>query len=277
MSAWSQLDVGEIRLQAARILDSDDLRRATKLRALLKFFVEERVAYGDRPVSQRRLAEEVLDREEGFSGTTNAHVRIYLRRLRQRMAAYYSGAGAADEIVLGVTNGPYRLSVELRAGADGAAGHDGDDVNGAVKKPARRNSKPAAIVLTSELSASGVDGSLGLLPVLVPRALGPHMVGHDGLVAIGPVPRHRLSDPLCESPVVRGSAAEYLLEGTLAVGPHRADGRRPLEIVVRLHEIESGKHLWSRSCVETVDCEDAVAIAEQLAARLAASMLAAQA
>jgi hypothetical protein len=277
MPAWSHLDAGEIRLQAARILDSDDLRRATKLRALLTFFVEERIAYGDRPISQSRLAEAVLDKGEGFSGTTNAHVRIYLRRLRQRMAAYYAGPGAADTIVLGVTNGPYRLSAELRAGADGAAGHDGDGVNGAVKKAARRHARPAAIVLTSELSGSGVDGSLGLLPVLVPRALGPHMVGHDGLVAIGPVPRHLLSEPPCASPAVRASAAEYLLEGTLAVGPQQADGRRPLEIVVRMHEIDSGKHVWSRTCTETVASEDAVTIAEQLAARLAAAILAAQA
>jgi TolB-like protein len=76
--------------------------------------------------------------------------------------------------------------------------------------------------------------------------------------------------------VVRTSAAEYLLEGTLAVRPHRPDGKRPLEIVVRLHEIDSGKHLWSRSCTETVDSRDPVAIAEIVAARLAATILAAK-
>jgi hypothetical protein len=276
MADWHRIDAAEVRLQAARMLESDHLRRAGKLRALLVFFVEEWIAYGDRPISQQRLAEDVLGQPREADGIPNAQARIYLWRLRERIAAYYASAGAADPLALGVTHGPYRLSVEPRAAATVAARRAGHARKAAGKKAARRKVKPAALVLTSELSAYGVDGDLKLLPALVPRALMRHLLGQDGLVAIGPVPRHQLSNPLCESPVVRTSAAEYLLEGTLAVRPHRPDGKRPLEIVVRLHEIDSGRHIWSRSCTATLDSRDLVATAEMVAARLAATILAAQ-
>ena len=277
MFAWNRIDAADLRLQAARILESDDLRRAAKLRQMLSFFVEERIAFGDRPVSQRRLAEEVLGKDGEFSPTSNAHVRIYLRRLRQRIAAYYAGAGASDPVVLSVTTGPYRLCVEPRASASGGAAENGHHANGATKKVDRRQGKPIALVLTSELSAPGLDGDLKLLPALVPRALTQYLLGKDGLVAIGPVPRDQLSDPACESPVARTSAAEFLLEGTMSVGPYQADGKRSLEVVVRMHEIDTGKHVWSRTCTETVDVRDLVTTAEMVAARLAATILAANA
>jgi hypothetical protein len=276
MADWHKVDASEIRLQLARMLESDDLRRAGTLSELLKFFVEERIAFGDRPITQRRLAEEVLGKDEGFTPTSNAHVRIYLRRLRQRIAAYYAGAGASDPIVLGVTVGPYRLSVKLRESAPRPTGHDGRHGKVPGTKAARRKVKQAAVVLTSELASAGLDGDLQLLPTLVPRALARYLLGKDGLVAIGPVPREQLSDRPCESPVALTSAAEYLLEGSVDVGPFQSDGKRPLEIVVRLHEIESGKHLWSRSCKETMDPRDLVSAAEMVAARLAATILAAK-
>jgi hypothetical protein len=121
------------------------LQRSRRLQDLLRFFVEERIAYGDRPVPQQRLAEEVLGKEADFSPTSNPHVRIYLRRLRQRVATYYAGPGAADPLVLGVTCGPYRLSVECRGRADAP-----------VTKAPRLKATPNMVVLIAELAASGL-------------------------------------------------------------------------------------------------------------------------
>lgn len=159
------------------MLESDHLLRAEKLRALLAFFVEEWITFGDRPISQQRLAEEVLGQPREADGIPNAQARIYLWRLRKRIAAYYAEAGGKKAV---------------------------------GKKTARRKVKPAALVLTSELTATGVDGDLKLLPTLVPRALTRHLLGQDGIVAIGPVPREQLSDRPCESPVAPTSAAEMV-------------------------------------------------------------------
>jgi hypothetical protein len=121
------------------------LQRSRRLQNLLRFFVEERIAYGDRPVPQQRLTEEVLGKEADLSPTSNPHVRIYLRRLRQRVATYYAGPGAADPLVLGVTCGPYRLSVECRRRADAP-----------VTKAPRLKATPNIVVLIAELAASGL-------------------------------------------------------------------------------------------------------------------------
>ena len=73
-------------------------------------------------------------------------MRIYLRRLRQRVATYYAGPGAADPLVLGVTCGPYRLSVECRRRADAP-----------VTKTPRLKATPNMAVLIAELAASGLQ------------------------------------------------------------------------------------------------------------------------
>lgn len=276
MADWQKFDVSDVRLQLARMLASDALRRAGTLCELLKFFVEERIAFGDRPVTQRRLAEEVLGKDKSFAPTSNAHVRIYLRRLRQRIAAYYAGPGASDPIVLGVTTGPYRLSVTLRSSAKHPRGRAGRQGTASGTKAPRRKVKQATVVLTTELASAGLDGDLKLLPTLVPRALAQYLLGKDGLVAIGPVPRGQLSERPCESPVALTSAADYLLEGAVDAGPLQAGGKRTLEIVVRLHEIESARHIWSRSCIATVNPADLAATVETVAAHLAATILAAE-
>jgi hypothetical protein len=212
------------------------LQRSRRLQDLLRFFVEERIAYGDRPVPQQRLAEEVLGKGADFSPTSNPHVRIYLRRLRQRVATSYAGPGAADPLVLGVTCVPYRLSVECRRRADAP-----------VTKAPRLKATPNMVVLITDLAASGLDGELHLLPSLVSRSLVPYLLGQDGIVAIGPVPRQRITQPAWQSPVVRSSVADCLLDGVMTVGSAAPDGKRTVEIVIRLYDIETGGHVWSRS------------------------------
>jgi hypothetical protein len=264
----------DVRLQGARIVESAAMRRAGRLRHLLEFFIEEWSTCGERPISQRRLAEEVLGKGAGFSPTSDAHVRIYLRRLRQRLTAYYAGPGASDPLVLGVTAGAYRLSVATPPSAGVAAIDAGGGSPGTATRARRRETKPSMFVLLTELSTCALDDDLESLPMLVPQALVQHLLGRHGLAALGPVPRDRLSDPPCESAVVQTSAASHLLDGTMTTRPDAADGKRLLEIVVRLHDVETGSHVWSHTCSDVLDCRNPLTSARGLAARLAAAILA---
>jgi hypothetical protein len=171
---------GEVRVQAARNLASDVMRRAEKLRDLLQYFVEERIAHGDRPASQKQIATIVLGATADFNPTSSAQVRIYVGRLRQLLKKYYAGPGASDPLIFGVTTGAYRLSVEQ----DTAAAKS----NAPSAKSGRRSARARSIVLLTEFKAKRLDDELQFLSNMVSRHLLLHLLGEDGIVAIGPIP-----------------------------------------------------------------------------------------
>ena len=256
---------GEVRVQAARILASDVMRRAEKLRDLLQYFVEERIAHGDRPASQKQIATIVLGATADFNPTSSAHVRIYVRRLRKLLAKYYAGPGASDPLILGVTAGAYRLSVEHRT----AAGQS----DAPAVKSGRRSARARSIVLLTEFKAKRLDDELRFLANVVPRHLVLHLLGEDGIVAIGPIPwTARTARDACESPGVLKTAADFLLEGELKSGQPGGNGQRTIEITIRLHDIETGDHLWSQNCTERFSPGNLEALPEMIAARLVAIM-----
>lgn len=270
-AAWN-LTPADVRLQEARILQSDSMSRAGRIQQqLLLFFVEEWIKFGERPISQKRLAEEVLGKDPAFSPARRAHVRVYLQRLRKRLSAYYARPGGSDPLVIGIASNPYRLVVTPPP----PAGADAVERRGsrAATRGRRGGAKQASLVMLTDLSAPGLDGDLKPLAALVPHALMQHLLGKHGLVAIGPVRRDQLSDRLCESPMVRMSAADYLLDGILTLADDATGGRRPLEVVVRLHDVGTGNHVWSYSCSGEVDCGDLATAAERVAARVAAALL----
>ena len=256
---------GEVRVQAARILASDVMRRAEKLRDLLQYFVEERIARGDRPASQKQIATIVLGAAADFNPTSNAHVRIYVRRLRKLLEKYYAGPGASDPLMLGVTAGTYRLSVERRAAARRS--------KAPTVKSGRRSARARSIVLLTEFKAKRLEGELEFLANVVPRHLVLHLLGEDGIVAIGPIPwTARTARDACKSPEVLKTAADFLLEGELKSGQPGGNGQRTIEITIRLHDIETGDHLWSQDCTEHCPSRDLEALPEMIAARLVAIM-----
>lgn len=255
----------ELRVQAARILESDVMRRAEKLRELLQFFVEERIARGDRPASQKQIASIVLGAAADFNPTSSASVRIYARRLRQLLAKYYAGPGASDPLILGVTTGIYRLSVEHRLLAG--------ESEPPAAKPARRSTRAKSIVLLTEFKATRLDAELQFLATVVPRHLMLHLLGNDGIVAIGPIPSTtRTAREACESPEVQTTAADFLLEGELKAGRSGGNGQRTIEVAIRLHDIETGDHLWSENCTERFSPRNLETLPEIIAARLVAIM-----
>ena len=220
----------ELRVQAARILESDVMRRADKLRELLQFFVEERIAHGDRPVSQQQIASVVLGATEDFNPTSSAHVRIYVGRLRQLLKKYYAGPGASDPLIFGVTTGAYRLSVEQ----DVAAAKS----NAPTAKSGRRSARARSIVLLTEFKATQLDDELQFLANMVSRHLLLHLLGADGIVAIGPIPwTARTARDACASPEATKTAADFLLEGELKSGKPGDNGQRTIEITIRLHDM----------------------------------------
>lgn len=90
-----------------RILVSDDFARATRLRELLRFVVdEERAGRGDR-LKAFVIAQEVFGRDETFDAQNDTIVRVEMGRLRRRLEHYYVTAGANDPLHVEIPRGSY--------------------------------------------------------------------------------------------------------------------------------------------------------------------------
>lgn len=89
----------------------------------------------------------------------------------------------------------------------------------------------------------------------------------------GPIPwTARTARDACQSPEVLKTAADFLLEGELKSGQPGSDGRRTIEVAIRLHDIATGDHLWSQDCTEQFSPRDLEALPEMIAARMMAIM-----
>jgi TolB-like protein len=164
-----------------------------------------------------------------------------------------------------VTTGAYRLSVEQ----DVAAAKS----NAPKAKSGRRSARARSIVLLTEFKATQLDDELQFLANMVSRHLLLHLLGADGIVAIGPIPwTARTARDACASPEATKTAADFLLEGELKSGQPGNNGHRTIDIGIRLHDIATGNHLWSQDCTERFNSRNLEALPEIIAARLVAIM-----
>jgi hypothetical protein len=94
--------------QVARIRESGWLGRSVALARLFDFLAEAR--RDGRVLREVDVAQEVFGRGADLSG--DASVRVYIHRLRRKLAEFYEGPGAAEPHRLVVPLGEYRLDLE---------------------------------------------------------------------------------------------------------------------------------------------------------------------
>lgn len=105
-----------LQAHALRLLESGVLGRPGRLGRLFEYLLEASLR-GHRP-GEVEIAVEVFGRDADFDPSQDACIRVYMHKLRARMAAYYSGPGAAEAERLQVPRGEYRLVLEpVQAGA----------------------------------------------------------------------------------------------------------------------------------------------------------------
>jgi len=103
-------DEDALRLQAHRIRESRVLGRPGLLRKLFDHMVDASVE--GRVPREVDLAIDVFSRGADFNLAQDSTVRVYIHKLRQRLAEYYAGEGHDQPWRLHVPKGEYRLVVE---------------------------------------------------------------------------------------------------------------------------------------------------------------------
>ncbi|MEP6534018.1 MAG: hypothetical protein ABJF23_01775 [Bryobacteraceae bacterium] len=107
----------EARAQVDRILSSELFRDSPIQRRLLTYLVEQSFA-GEAPnLKEYTIGTSVFQRGDNFDPRTDSIVRVQVGVLRKKLAAYYDGPGAQDEILIEVPRGHYAPQVGTRPAA----------------------------------------------------------------------------------------------------------------------------------------------------------------
>ena len=87
------------RQQLHRILSSAEFASSRQLREYFQYLAEAAFS-GRTQLEQAEIAEAVLRRGKDFNPVDDASVRKLATLLRQKLAAYYAGEGAQDDILV---------------------------------------------------------------------------------------------------------------------------------------------------------------------------------
>jgi TolB-like protein/Flp pilus assembly protein TadD len=93
--------------QLNRIIDSAAFRNAGRLRAFLRFVVEQTLAGQQDQIKEYSIAVAVCGRPGSFDPKADPIVRVDATRLRSRLATYYETEGVDDEIRIELPKGRY--------------------------------------------------------------------------------------------------------------------------------------------------------------------------
>ena len=96
-----------IREELNLILAGAGFAKAKQLRTFLTFLVEKSLAGELDELKEYSIAVQVFGREEAFDPTVDNIVRVEARRLRTRLAEYYSSEGRFDPLLIDIPKGTY--------------------------------------------------------------------------------------------------------------------------------------------------------------------------
>ena len=111
--------------QIDKIIASPNLNGSIALCRLLRFLATEAVINPGVAVKEYRIATELFHRPSEFDPKLDSTVRVQTARLRSKLAEYYSGDGAADDIVVEMPKGSYLVTYHHKPAPDKPAPADG--------------------------------------------------------------------------------------------------------------------------------------------------------
>jgi hypothetical protein len=117
--------------EAARVRESGDLGRSEPLVRLFDFLLERSLE--GRVPKEIEIAQEVFDKTTDFDMMLDASVRVYIHRLRRKLADHYAGA-PADRDRVSIPLGEYRMVL----GAAGSEAEIQDETATVERAPAAR-------------------------------------------------------------------------------------------------------------------------------------------
>ena len=223
----------EVRAQLDRLLASETLATAARLRRFLRFIVERTLDGESQQLKEYAVGIEVFERDEQYDPRIDSIVRVEAGRLRARLHEYYSQAGLDDAVIVRIPRGGYVPVFERRPEASNPAS------SGAGAQP--RTSSPRSRWRWT--AAAALATSMVLL-ITIMWWLRAESAGANGVprlrVAVLPF-AHYSTDPadaLLAARITDGVTSELVRNGSLDVVSRTstlqfANVRRPLKEVAQ--------------------------------------------
>ncbi|HEX5669059.1 MAG TPA: hypothetical protein VFX73_09665 [Chitinophagaceae bacterium] len=114
----SSISQQEIIDQLNRILASPIFMNSGLLSGFLSFIINEHLEGRSHLLKEYTIGVTVLSKKTGYATKEDASVRIHAGRLRKSLAAYYSGAGRNDVVLISVPTGSYVPKIDINTPAD---------------------------------------------------------------------------------------------------------------------------------------------------------------
>jgi hypothetical protein len=153
-----------------RVVNSQELRRATRLRELLTYLGERSLKSHAASIREQEIGSAVFGRPENYDTNIDNIVRVNVSELRKRLCHYFETEGAAEPVLMEIPRGGYLPVFVLRAVPEAAP--DGS------AEPAQDLSGGSTLVAlqAADLAASKLEWS--------GRAIGVWLLGAALLLAI---------------------------------------------------------------------------------------------
>jgi hypothetical protein len=97
-----------------KIVSSRVLHGSESLCKMLRYLAEHAVDHPGASLKEYQIATEVFGRPADFDPQSDSTIRVQAGRLRQKLAEYYAGEGAEDQIIVDLPKGSYGVSFHHR-------------------------------------------------------------------------------------------------------------------------------------------------------------------
>jgi TolB-like protein len=212
----------------AKVLSSPYLRRSRRLAKFLSYLVAQSLERND-PIKEYAIGIEVFGRDADFDPRLDPIVRVEARRLRAKLARYYSEGGAFDAIRIVMPARGYRLTFECA--------HTDEFRNDWL--PADRPIRPISLAVlpfvslnTKQSSQHFADGLTDEVSFQLASSTSLNLVARTSAFCF----RGQSSDVTTIGAVLN---ADYILEGSVTQEGNTA------RVLVEIASTESGYRLWS--------------------------------
>lgn len=245
---WSS---SAIRAQLERILGHAEFRATDKMRAFLRFVVEETLSGHSRQIKGFTIATEVYGRGADFDAAHDPVVRIQAGRLRRAMERYYLVAGGNDPIRIEIPLGSYVPKfTEIAAG-------ESTPNRTMTKQVSLRSTRAWPTLLVMPFKDQTGNPDLAYLSVGVATELCLELANCDDL-------RIMLYREDTNDARKRDGRSDFIVSGSV-----RCDGK-VIKVAVQLIDGMTGEQLWVDALKSSLDLENLIDFQENAANSIAA-------